>query len=52
MHRVFAAALALASVVSIKAGDSGVSLIRMGLIPGTDLDQPGFAGPVTPTRRQ
>ena len=43
-HRVLAAALVLASVVSIKAADSGVTLIGMGLVAGTDLDKSGFAG--------
>ena len=43
-HRVFAAALALASVVSIKAADSGVTLIGLGLVAGTALDRSGFAG--------
>lgn len=38
------AALALASVVPIKASDSGVTLIGMGRVAGTDLDKSGFAG--------
>ena len=43
-HRVFIAALALVTVVSIKAADNGVTLIGMGLIAGTALDKSGFAG--------
>ena len=46
-HRWFAAAAALitsAFVASIGAVDPGISLVGMGLVPGTDLDKSGLAG--------